>query len=54
MKKRQADVIDLMAQTETNDYKRGIHKERDQIRHREKHVKKTKRDQDAILKRYVL
>jgi hypothetical protein len=45
---------DLVAQAEAKGYQRGAHKERDQIRHREKHVTKTKRDQDTTLKRYVL
>ena len=51
---RRATVEELLAEAEANGYKRGAHAERDQIRHREKHVKKTKQDQDATLHRYVL
>lgn len=54
MGKRQANMADLVAQAEASGYKRGAHKERDQICHREKHVKKTKRDQDVTLNRYIL
>jgi hypothetical protein len=54
MVKRRVTVAELVAQAEANRYKRGPHKERDTVRHREKHVKKTIKDQDATLKRYVL
>jgi hypothetical protein len=54
MGSRQTTAADLIAQAAANGYKRGAHKEHDEIRHREKHVKKTKRDQDATLKRYVM
>jgi hypothetical protein len=42
-------VADLVAQAEANGYTIGVHKERDQICYREKHVK-TKRSQDTTLK----
>jgi hypothetical protein len=54
MRDRQATVANLLAQAAANGYKKGAHKERDQIRHREKHVEKTRGDQNATLKRYVL
>ena len=51
---RRATAEELLAQAEANGYKRGVHRQRDQVRHREKHVKKTISDQDATLRRYVL
>ena len=51
---RAATVEELLVEAEANGYKRGAHAERDQVRHREKHVKKTKQDQDATLHHYVL
>lgn len=54
MVKRQVTVAELVTRAEANGYKRGAHKEQDTIRHRGKHVWKTKKDQDATLKRYVL
>lgn len=45
---------DLIAQAAANGYRRGEHKNYDEIRHCEKHVKKTENDQVAILKRYVI
>ena len=44
----------LLARANANGYKRGAHKEQDQIRGKEKHIAKTKKDQDATLKRYVM
>lgn len=44
----------LLACAEANSYQRGAHRDTDQIRGREKHIKKTKRDQDRTLCRYVL
>ncbi len=54
MGRREATVTELVAQAESNGYKRGAHQEKDMVRMREKHVKKTKKDQDATLKRYIL
>ena len=51
---RRATVEELLAEAEANGYKRGAYAEYDQVRHREKHVKKTKLDQDITLHRYVL
>lgn len=44
----------LLARAEANGYRRGAHKQNDQLCGREKHVSKTKKDQDRTLKRYVL
>jgi hypothetical protein len=54
MKGGQITAADLTAQAAANGCKRGAHKEQDETCHREKHVKKTRRDQDATLKRYVM
>jgi hypothetical protein len=54
MGRREATVTELVAQAESNGYKRGGHKEKGVVREREKHFTKTKKDQDATLKRYVL
>ena len=51
---RQATAEELLAQAEAKGYKRGAHAERDQVRNREKHVKKVIKDQDRTLRRYVL
>lgn len=51
---RRATAEELHAQAEAKGYQRGSCRERDQVRHREKHVKKTIRDQEATLRRYVL
>ena len=51
---RRTTAAELLAQAEAKGYKRGAHAELDQVRNREKHVKKTKKDQDATLHRYVL
>lgn len=54
MGKRHATADDLLAQAEANGYRRGEHREEDEVRDRHKHVKKTKKDQDAALNRYIL
>ncbi|MCJ1426427.1 hypothetical protein MMC29_004330 [Sticta canariensis] len=54
MKGRQITAAGLIAQAAANGYKRGAHKEQDKTVHREKHVKKTRKDQDATLNRYVI
>ncbi|KAF7503418.1 hypothetical protein GJ744_003901 [Endocarpon pusillum] len=53
MKGRQRTATDLIAQAATNGYKRGAHKEQDEIRDREKHVEKTRINQDGTLRRYI-
>jgi hypothetical protein len=53
MGRREVTVTELVAQAESNGYKWGALKKRDKVRGREMHVKKTKKDQDATLKRYV-
>jgi len=50
---RRATAEELLAQAEAKGYKRGSCRERDRVKHRGKHVKKTIRDQDATLHRYV-
>jgi len=44
----------LLARAEANGYRRGAHREDDQLCGREKHISKTKKDQDRTLKRYIL
>ena len=39
-----ATAEELLAQAEAKGYKRGAHAEYNQVRNREKHVKKTKKD----------
>ena len=51
---RRATAEELLAQAEAKGYKRGAYADCDQVRNREKHVKKTKKDQDRTLRRYVL
>jgi hypothetical protein len=54
MEGRQIVPADLIAQAAANGYERGAHKAQDDTRHQEKHVKKTRRDQDTPLKRYII
>lgn len=54
MKGRQITAADLIAQAAANDYKLRAHKEHDEIRRVKKHIKETRTDQDATLKRYVM
>ena len=44
----------LLARAEANGYQRGVHRESDEVRGREKHVTKTKKNQEGTLRRYVL
>jgi hypothetical protein len=53
MKGRQTTTADLVAKAAANGYKRGAHTEQDKMRRPEKHVDKTKINQDATLNRYV-
>ena len=48
-----ADEV-LLARAEANGYRRGVHREADEVRGREKHVTKTKKNQDGTLRRYIL
>jgi len=43
----------LLARAEANGYQRGAYKEADEVG-REKHVAKTKKNQDGTLQRYLL
>jgi hypothetical protein len=54
MGQRDVTADELLARAEANGYKRGAHKVADEVRGQEKHVKKTKKDQDRTLRRYVL
>jgi uncharacterized membrane-anchored protein len=54
MKDRKSTADNLIAQAAANGYRRGAYKEYDEIRHREKHVNKTKSDQDTMLRRYMI
>ena len=49
---RTADEL-LLARAEANGYRRGVHRESDQVRGREKHITTTKKNQDGTLRRYV-
>ncbi|KAK5344085.1 hypothetical protein LTR43_012447, partial [Exophiala xenobiotica] len=44
----------LLARAEANGYQRGAHREADEVCGRDKHVAKTKKNQDATLRRYIL
>jgi len=44
----------LLARAEANGYQRGAHREADEVCGREKHVAKTKMNQDPTLRRYIL
>ncbi|EXJ72789.1 uncharacterized protein A1O5_03936 [Cladophialophora psammophila CBS 110553] len=48
------DVDEVWAQAEANGYSPGAHAEQDQVRGKGKHVKKTIRNHDGTLNRYVL
>jgi hypothetical protein len=52
--KRKATAEKLEARAESNGYKRGAHREKDSTRDNGKHNKKTKRNQNSVLDRYVL
>jgi len=45
---------ELEARAESNGYKRGALREKDNIRDNGKHNKKTTRNQNSVLDRYVL
>jgi hypothetical protein len=45
---------ELIARAKENGYQKGAHRGPDGPRHRNKHVDKVTRDQDAALDRYVL
>ena len=44
----------FLARAEANGYQTGAHREDDEVCGREKHVTKTKKDQDRTLRCYVL
>jgi hypothetical protein len=54
MAKRKATAEELEARAESNGYRRGAHREKDGARDDGKHNKKTKRNQNGVLDRYVL
>jgi hypothetical protein len=54
MAKRKATAEELEAQAESNGYKREAHREKDNTRDNGKYNKKTKRNQNLVLDRYVL
>jgi hypothetical protein len=54
MAKRKATAEELEARAKSNGYKRGAHREKDSTRDNGKHNKKTKRNQNSVLDRYVL
>jgi hypothetical protein len=50
MAKRKATAEELETRAESNGYKRGAHREKDSTRDNRKHNKKTKRNQNSVLK----
>jgi hypothetical protein len=44
----------LLTRAEANGYQRGVHRAADEVCGREKHVAKTKKNQDTTLRRYSL
>jgi hypothetical protein len=52
--KKKATPDELEARVEANGYRRGAHREEDSRRDGNKHVNKTKKDQDATLGHYVM
>jgi hypothetical protein len=54
MAKKKIIRAELTARAKTNGYQRGVHRDKDSLRDRNKHVDKIKQDQDAALDRYVL
>src|SRR5271155_5874799 len=54
MAKRNATAEELEARAESNGYRRGARREEDSTRDNGKHNKKTKRNQNSVLDRYVL
>ena len=51
---RPVTAEELLNRAEAKGYKRGAHTEQDEVRNREKHVKKTMEDHDRTLQRYVM
>ena len=43
----------LWARAEANGYEEGVHREADERRDQEKHVDKTKQNQNGTLRRYI-
>ena len=54
MAKRKATAEELEARAESNGYRREAHREEDSARDNGKHNKKTIRNQNSVLDRYVL
>ena len=51
MQSRTADEL-LLARAEANGYRRGVHRESDEVPGRDKLITKTKKNQDGTLPRY--
>jgi hypothetical protein len=54
MAKKKITGAELAARAKVNNYHRGAYRDKDNLRDRNKHVDKVKRDQDAALDRYIL
>lgn len=52
--KRKVTAEELLARAESNGYKRGAYQEKDSTRDENRHIDKTKKDQNTALDRYVL
>jgi hypothetical protein len=54
MGRHRATAAGLLARAEANRNKRGVHKERDQVKDAKKHNSNTKTNHNGTLRRYVL
>ena len=54
MEKRKVTAEELLARDESNVYKRGAHREKDNTRDEKRHIDMAKKDQNAALDRYIL
>jgi len=53
MPRKEATAEELLDWAITNGYQCGAHREKDKIRDDNKHVEKTKKDQDRFLNLYI-
>jgi hypothetical protein len=54
MAKKKITGAELTARAKANGYQRGTHRDKDNLRNRNKRMDKVKWDQDAALDRYIL
>ncbi|KAH0543790.1 hypothetical protein FGG08_001972 [Glutinoglossum americanum] len=53
MARKEATAEELLARAEANGYERGAHREKDSVRDANRHIEKTKKNQDGFLCLYV-